>query len=130
MSSWEIKDSLLRLVDLSTAEEAAAMQLCRECLKEVSAGLKADADPEDPRITAAAAALAYYKVMLKRNTQAVSDEITSFKAGDVSISQGKSNTDAQLKAADEYRKRCFAEIVPLCQDNGFAFENVRIRVIL
>ena len=129
MSCWEVKENLSSLVGLSSDEEENALQLCRECFNEIAAGLKADADTEDARVTAAAAGLAYYKLMLKRNTQTASDEITSFKAGDVSISQGKADTAAQLKTADEYYRQCMSKLIPLCEDNGFAVKNVRIKVI-
>lgn len=129
MSCWEVKDSLKRLVELTDEEENGAMQLCRECFNEITSQLKADADTEDARVTAAAAGLAYYKTILKRHTQPVSEEITSFKAGDVSISQGKSDTSSHLKTADEYFRQCFAKLIPLCEDNGFAVKNVKIKVI-
>ena len=129
MSYREVKDSLSRLVDLTPTETAGAEALCRECFKEITAGLKADADSEDARVTAAAAGLAYYKLILKRTGEAATEDITSFKAGDVSISQGKSDTSRQLGNAENYFKQCYAKIVPLCEDNGFAFTNVRVKVI-
>ena len=129
MSYREVKDSLLRLVDLTQTETAGAEALCRECFKEIAAELKADADSEDARVTAAAAGLAYYKLMLKRSSESALEDITSFKAGDVSISQNKSDISRQLGTAESYFKDCFARIVPLCTDNGFAFENVRVKVI-
>ena len=128
MSCYEVKESLNRLVDLTDDELLNTEALCRECFKEITAGLKADADSEDPRVTAAATGLALYKLMLKRSNDF--ESITSFKAGDVSISQSKSDASAQLKKAEEYFKQCFSKIVPLCQDNGFAFTNVKVKVIV
>jgi len=130
MSCYEVKDSLCRLVDLTQTEAAGADALCRECLKEIAAGLKADADTEDARVTSAAAGLALYKLMLKRNSDSASDEVTSFKAGDVSISESKSDIRHGLENAESYFKQCYAKIVPLCVDNGFAFENVKVKVIV
>lgn len=129
MSCFEVKDSLCRLVDLTQSESVSADSLCRECFKEIVAGLKADADTEDARVTAAAAGLAYYKLMLKRSSAAAADEITSFKAGDVSISQSKKDISAQLSRAEDYFKQCLAKIAHLYEDNGFAFTNVRVKVI-
>lgn len=130
MSYREVKDSLCRLVDLTENEAASADGLCRECFKEITAGLKADADSEDARVTAAAAGLAYYKLILKRNSEASAEEITDFKAGDVSIKQGRTETASQLKNADSYFKECFAKIAPMLEDNGFAFRNVKVKVVL
>lgn len=129
MSYREAKDSLCRLADLTEAELSEAEALCRECFKEITAGLKADADSEDARITAATAGLAYYKLILKRNSSASAEEITDFKAGDVSIKQGKSDISFQLKNAESYFKECFSKIVPMLEDNGFAFRNVKVKVI-
>lgn len=129
MSYFEVKDSLCRLVDLTQSESVVADSLCRESFKEIVAGLKADADTEDARVTAAAAGLAYYKLMLKRSGAAASDEVTSFKAGDVSISQGKKDISVQLGRAENYFRQCLAKIAHLYEDNGFAFTNVRVKVI-
>lgn len=130
MSYREVKDSLSRLVGLTQDETAGAEALCRECFKEIAAGLKVDADSEDIRVTAAAAGLAYYKLMLRRNSEASEESVTGFKAGDVSITQEKGETAARLNKAEEYFKQCYAKIIPLCEDNGFAFENVKVKVIL
>lgn len=130
MSYREVKDSLSRLVGLTQSETAGAEALCRECFKEIAAGLKADADSEDARVTAAAAGLAYYKLMLRRNSENSDESITSFKAGDVSITQDKGETKAGLDNAEKYFKQCFEKILPLCEDNSFAFENVRVKVIV
>lgn len=130
MSYHEVRESLNLLVDITSNEVVTADALCRESLREITAGLKADADTEDARVTAAAAGLAFYKLMLKRNSDSVDTEITSFKAGDVSISQGSNAVSNQLSRAEEYFKQCFAKIVPMCQDNGFAFTNVKVEVVV
>ena len=130
MSYREVKDSLLRLVELDETEKSLADGLCRECFKEITAGLKADADGEDARVTAAAAGLAYYKTILKRNSDSAVEEITNFKAGDVSITQNTSNTSNQLKTAEGYFKSCYAKIAHMMEDNGFAFTNVKVKVIV
>lgn len=130
MSYREVKDSLFRLVELNETEKSLSDGLCRECFKEITAGLKADADSEDSRVTAAAAGLAYYKTILKRNSEISSEEITNFKAGDVSITQDRRETASQLKNAELYYKDCFARIVPLLKDNSFAFTNVKVKVIV
>lgn len=129
MSCWEVKESLCRLVEPTQSEALTAMSLCRECFSEITAGLKADADTEDPRVTAASAALAFYKLMIKRNNETLSQDITSFKAGDVSISQGKNSLSGQLQKAEDYFRQCFSKLAPLCEDNSFAVTNVRIKVM-
>lgn len=130
MSYREVKDSLSRLVELTENEQALADGLCRECFKEITAGLKADADSEDARVTAAAAGLAYYKTLLKRNSDSAAEEITNFKAGDVSITQNTGNLTNQLGSAESYFKSCFAKITHMMEDNSFAFTNVKVKVIV
>ena len=88
-------------------------------------------DRADARIASAAAANAYYKLSLKRSFSSSQEEFTSFKAGDVSITQGNSQNRSEkiLDKAEKLYNEALRSIIPLCQDNGFAFENVKIKVI-
>lgn len=128
MTAWEVKDSLSQLTGWDSAEEDNILSLCKACLKEIEAMLKPDADCTDIRIASAAAALAYYKLSLKRSFSAEEDSVTSFKAGDVSITQSKSDISRLTDKAEALYRNAFEGILPLCRDNGFAFENILIKV--
>ena len=127
MTGWEVKEYLGQLTSWEDSDEELILSLCKSALGEIDAMLKADADRNDVRIASAAASLAYYKLTIKRSFSAA-DEITSFKAGDVSITQGGGNGTKQLANAEKLYNEALKSILPLCTDNSFAFENILIRV--
>ncbi len=90
MTAWEVKDYLSHLTSWEENEEENILSLCKASLNEITSMLKADADRADARIASAAAANAYYKLSLKRSFSSSQEEFTSFKAGDISITQGNS----------------------------------------
>ncbi len=128
MTAWEVKDYLSYLTGWETDEEDKILSLCKASLKEIEARLKADADRTDARIAAAAAATAYYKLILKRSGTSQGEEVTSFSAGDVSITQSSHDSEKLTEKARALYKEALESIIPLCADNSFAFENVLIRV--
>lgn len=128
MTAWEVKDYLSHLTEWEKNAEEEILALCKASLKEIEAMLKPDADRTDVRIASAAAAVAYYKLTLKRSFSAENEEITSFKAGDVSITQSSKNNTKQLDKAEALYSKAFESIIPLCKDNSFAFENILIKV--
>ena len=129
MTAWEVMDSLSLLTQWEESEKDNIFTLCKASLKEIEAMLKKDADRSDIRIAVAAAANAYYKLSLRLSFSTPTEEITNFKAGDVSITQGTSdNSQKQLDRAEKLYAQALHNIIPLCQDNGFAFENIVIRV--
>ncbi|MDD6275474.1 MAG: hypothetical protein PUB20_01420 [Clostridia bacterium] len=127
MNYWDVKDYLSQLIDL-TEDETLVASVCRTALREIEAGLKKDADFNDVRIVAAAAGLAYYRLMLRRNSLSQEDSVMSFKAGDVSITQDSADTAKQLERAEIYCAKMFEKIAPLCEDNSFAFIKTGVNV--
>ena len=128
MSCWEVKDYLSELVAFKEEENELILPLCRSSLNEVEARLRADANRDDVRVSAAAAAIAYYKLMLRRSNDESGDSITDFKAGDVSITQEKGDISKQLEKAEKYRDSMLNDIIPLCEDNNFAFRQVEVKL--
>lgn len=127
MTAWEVKEYLGHLTEIEESEQENTLELCKASLREIEAMLKVDADRNDARIASAAASLAFYKMSLKRSFSS-SEEITSFKAGDVSITQDTGGSSKQLERAEKLYSEALKSIIPLCTDNGFAFENIKIRV--
>lgn len=130
MTAWEVKDCLSHLTVWDETEENEILSMCKASLKEVEAMLSSDADRSDARIASAAACDAYYKLTIKRSFASEDSEVTNFKAGDVSITQNSKDRTKELSNAEKLYERAFKNIIPLCQDNGFAFENVKIKVML
>ena len=130
MTAWEVKDSLSQLTVWDASDDESILDLCKACLKEIEALLRPDADHTDIRIAVTAAALAYYKLSLKRSFNADAEEITSFKAGDVSLTQSKADTSRMIDKAESHYHKALEGLLPLCRDNSFAFENILIKVKL
>lgn len=126
MSCWEVKDYLGELTDISAYKEEEILPLCRSCIKEIDSRLKPDADREDFRVIAAAAGLAYYKLALKKSSLESEPSITSFKAGDVSIEQDSKTVEDFLESAKDFYDKKSADIIPLCKDDSFAFNQIKV----
>ena len=126
MSCWEVKDYLGELTDISAYKEEEILPLCRSCIKEIDSRLKPDADREDFRVIAAAAGLAYYKLALKKSSLESEPSITSFKAGDVSIEQDSKTVEDVLERAKDFYDKKSADIIPLCKDDSFAFNQIKV----
>ena len=119
MNKWVILDSLKQITDLDEEGASAALPLCSSGLDEVLVRLKDTADEDDPRVIAAAAAIAYYKLALKRADE--NESCTRFKAGDVTISQSAS---AMLENAANVRSTALLDLLPLLKDDEFVFMGV------
>lgn len=126
MSCWEVKDYLGELTDISAYKEEKILPLCRSCIKEIESKLKPDADRKDFRVVAAAAGLAYYKLALKKSSMESEAGITSFKAGDVSIEQESKTVEDFLDRAKDFYEKKAADIIPLCKDDSFAFNQIKV----
>ena len=126
MSCWEVKDYLGELTDISAYKEEEILPLCRSCIKEIDSRLKPDADREDFRVIAAAAGLAYYKLALKKSSLESEPSITSFKAGDVSIEQDSKTVEDFLERSKDFYDKKSADIIPLCKDDSFAFNQIKV----
>lgn len=126
MSCWEVKDYLGELTDISAYKEEEILPLCRSCIKEIESKLKPDADRKDFRFVAAAAGLAYYKLALKKSSMESEAGITSFKAGDVSIEQESKTVEDFLDRAKDFYEKKAADIIPLCKDDSFAFNQIKV----
>lgn len=126
MNCWEVKDYLGELTDISAYKEEEILPLCRSCIKEIESKLKPDADRKDFRVVAAAAGLAYYKLALKKSSMESEAGITSFKAGDVSIEQESKTVEDFLDRAKDFYEKKAADIIPLCKDDSFAFNQIKV----
>lgn len=126
MSCWEVKDYLGELTDISAYKEEEILPLCRSCIKEIESKLKPDADRKDFCVVAAAAGLAYYKLALKKSSMESEAGITSFKAGDVSIEQESKTVEDFLDRAKDFYEKKAADIIPLCKDDSFAFNQIKV----
>lgn len=120
IDSWNVL-SLLRELYAPQESDEMLLPLCEAAAKELSAMMKKDADPGDIRLLGAAAASANSRLM----TRALfgNQSISSFKAGDVSVSL--SDSEASI-AAEKEKEEAMLRALPLLKDNSFYFGQVRI----
>ncbi|MEI6578563.1 MAG: hypothetical protein WCN92_03770 [Eubacteriales bacterium] len=120
VTQWTVLSNLRQITSLDGEGAAFGLSLCLTCLEEIRARLRDGADENDSSIERAAAGLAFYKLTLRRLSE---DSSTSFKAGDVSVSQ---NPGELLAIAAKVREEALAEAAPLLKDELFLFKRVDV----
>ncbi len=116
MNQWTVLSSLRQILYISDTEAAQMLPLCRSALEEIKVRLRTDADENDMRVLKAAAGIAYYNIILRKTSTA--ETVTSFKAGDVVISQSAS---CALENAEKLRNEAYLAVLPLLRDDNFIF---------
>ena len=102
-----------------TDEELAP--LCTMAVNELLPRVKCESVHSDARLVSLAAAMANYRLCAKKVRN--SDGVTSFKAGDVTVSVSAS---ALMEHAEKERSYAMLAAVPLLKDEEFLFKQVRI----
>lgn len=123
---WEVTDALSLLTDISDSEKETVEAICQRSLDEINSKLKSEAEQTDPRIAAAATAQAFYSLCIRRLSFKEEANMSSFKAGDLSISYDSANSQEQLNLAKDIRDKAMLELAPLLADNGFYFGKVDV----
>lgn len=111
-----------RFCELSRLSEKEAQQykwLCNNAADELSEMLVSNIDKTKcgGRLSAAAAAMAYYRYIII----AENGGVTGFKAGDISVDCSKAR-----EYAKEYLQQCLKGISGYISDGGFVFRGVLI----
>ena len=119
MNEWTVLECLHTLLPLSDDERTEALALCRAAADEIRERLKKDADPDDPRLSRAAAGVAYYRWTLRKDARDA--DVTYFKAGDVTVHRG--GDPYRLRAA-QIRDELLEPALPLLRDERFLFRVV------
>lgn len=102
-------------------EDRELLPLCKSAALELQVRLRKGADAGDIRLINAAAAIANYRLCMKKITS--SDGTESFKAGDVTVSISHS---AMGEYAEKERSRALLDALPLLRDDEFVFKQVSI----
>ncbi|MBO5409833.1 MAG: hypothetical protein J6A60_01075 [Clostridia bacterium] len=95
------------------------LPLCEAAARELSLKVKKNADFGDIRLINAAASMANYRLNFKKLSS--QDGVTSFKAGDVTVSI---SPEALTEQAEKEKTRAFLEALPLLKDDEFFFGQV------
>lgn len=118
-TQWNVLSRLKQLVELDKEEAEKLLPVCVVNLQRILAMVNEDADKDDVRITEAAAALSFYDYAIKLKNEV--DNITSFKAGDITVSQ---TSNSLTENAEKIKKDALLELTPLIKDTSFIFMNV------
>ncbi|MDE7124218.1 MAG: hypothetical protein K2N83_01845 [Eubacterium sp.] len=121
-----VKASIMLMGDFEEDEIEKFSPVISSAVSATEAAIKEDADDNDPRVVQLAAAKAYHAICCSASQ---TDGITSFSAGDVSVTQ---KTDILSNAESYYEMAlndCRAllrpeSVVQQAETNGFAFLGV------
>lgn len=117
VSPWDVLDRLKQLTDIADDDKNTALAVCVINLGSVRARLKKDIDSDDVRITQAAAAMSFYDLSVKYAAEG-NDSITSFKAGDVTVSR---SSQSLIEHASRMKNEALNDLAPLINDNEVYF---------
>lgn len=99
-------------------DQELLLTLCSCAAREIKEKMRDDCPPEDERLTAAAAGLAYYMLAL---TKYGGDDAGSFKAGDITLSRDRAGA---ISLAQQVRDSYYRLAAGLLKDDGFFFGQV------
>lgn len=116
---WNVLSRFSQLIEIDDKEAEKFLPLCVINLQRIKSQLREDADMSDVRITEAAAALTYYDYTVKLASK--SEDFTSFRAGDITVSKTSSSL---TENAEKIKKDALLELTPLMRDTNFIFLNV------
>lgn len=117
---WSILDALRRNHAAEGTDEELA-PLCAAAAKELEVRVRDNADCTDIRLINAGAAIVNYRLCVRKS--GMDEEVTSFKAGDVTVSISPS---AVIERAEKEKSEALIEALPLLKDEGFVFRQVSI----
>ncbi len=120
IDSWNVLAALRRNYSAEGTDEEL-MPLCSAAAAELAARMKSNADCSDIRLINAAAASVNYRLCMKR--LAGDEGVTSFKAGDVTVSISPS---ALVEKAEKEKSEAMLLALPLLSDEQFVFRQVSI----
>ncbi len=117
---WSILDALRRNHAVQGTDEELA-PLCAAAAKELETRMKDEAECTDIRLINACAAMTNYRLCMKN--LGADEAVTSFKAGDVTVSVSPS---AIIERAEKEKSEAMIAALPLLRDDGFVFRQVCI----
>lgn len=117
---WSILDALRRNHAVEGTDEELA-PLCAAAARELEVKMRKNADCADIRLINACAAIVNYRLCMKKS--GTDEGVTSFKAGDVTVSVSPS---AIIERAEKEKSEAMLAVLPLLEDDGFVFRQVCI----
>ena len=116
INQWDVLNRLRQFIAIDEEGAENALPLCVVNLKKIETLLRDDADKDDIRICEAAACMSYYDYTLRLASE--EENVTSFKAGDVTISR---SVRSLIEYASTLKEEALKALIPLLKDDGFVF---------
>lgn len=115
ITPWNVLKRLEHFIKISDEEKSNALSVCVANLEKVLSTLNDNCDKNDCRITEAAAAMSFYDLAVKISGDNL-ETVTSFKAGDVSISKSRQSI---IEIASSLKRDALRALAPLRKDEDF-----------
>lgn len=108
-----------RVKQLFSVSDESVMPFCENAAAVINGKIRSDIDASDIRLLTAAAAVAFADYLFAGSMN--SDDVSYFRAGDITVRKG---SDGTLAAAERFRERALADAAPLMNGQGFEFRAV------
>ena len=118
MTQYSILGRLKLMLELDEAGAMEALPFCAAALEQLLPQVKYE-HRKDPRLDQAAAAMACRWLLQRGKAGDSFDGISSFKAGDITVTKKQDNAKDSMAWAELARKSAMEDIRPLLKDTGF-----------
>ena len=111
-----VYEKLMQITDTDESEKDALYPFCETAVAVINGKMRTDADASDIRLLMAAVATAYSRYLLIKNAE--EGNITSIKAGDISVSKGAGNASGSI---NDFVASAMEDAKELLSDTSFVF---------
>jgi len=107
------------MTELNDESARAALPYCQAAMDQLLAGLGSGSNRKDPRLAQAGAAIALCMLLMQEDSNHNEDGISSFKAGDITVTKNSKTQKDRLANAERLKKEALEDIRELMKDTGF-----------
>jgi ABC-type transporter Mla MlaB component len=118
MTQYSILGRLRLMGELDEGAAMEALPFCAAAMEQLAPQLKTECR-NDPRLDQAGAALACCMLLQRAREGADADGISSFKAGDITVTKKQGGGKDRMAWAEQARKAAMEDIRGLLKDTGF-----------
>ncbi len=119
LTAQAVFEKLTLITDTDQSEQAELLPFCESAAAVINSKMRTDADASDIRLLMAAAALAYSRYLLINN--AADSNITSFKAGDLSVTKAAGDSSDSVHS---FALAALEDAKDLLEDTSFFFRSL------
>jgi len=118
MTQYSVLGRLRLMIDLDEQAAMEALPFCAAAMEQLTPQLKIECR-NDPRLNQAAAAMACCMLLRRGAGPDGFEGISSFKAGDITVTKGGGSAKDRMAWAEQARKTAMEDIRGLLKDTGF-----------